>query len=472
MTDHILYYRYQRPSSQSDGTHANISDPERRTSVNTEFSSTETFKGIFEGSNGFAPPPSTAKNGRSKTSPTRAGQALADPLPFIDPFKSMFPQHPNFKPVNEPINPVNEAPSQGPVKFEPKVWESTFKEPSFVLPNLATLGSQTGRPASSTGRKSRPRAMSKSEERLGSHTKGADEKFSAESQDQMRPTPKDDADAMDIDMEISPSFKGTRSAESRNVRNVTMPPHRTNWQDSFDPKPTTSSPSAIPMPQMPFSNVPTAVPNAMPPPPPPPGPPPMRSPLSPRSGVNAPATASPDRRQASLNLADLGQNLTARSSGGVSDLGDLSSTLPFDSRPSERHPSAPALGPLNIPKPPNAPIAPATRRLTQGQWKQYVSELSVYMGQWYQFDGRIMDHLQARYKDSAKFGTGVPSIQGTALLEARGDVKEGGIERWEAELEQDRRVRDFWAAACNRHQKCIREFVAVKKRVAAEGLLP
>jgi hypothetical protein len=367
---------------------------------------------------------------------------------------------------------TNEVP-ESPVKFKPEEWQETFKKPTLFVPNLATLGSQSGRPASSTGRKqNRPRAMSKSEERLGANARGTEGQPVGQDPAQSTASSKDDADAMDIDMETSPQPRDTRSSESRKVRNVTMPLHNPDWrQSTVDPKSTSTNPSTIPIAQMPFTNQPSAVPNAVPPPPPPPGPPPLQSKISPRGAGKGPPLPLSDRGPASLNLADLGQNLTAHGSGGVTNLSDLSSTLPFSSQASEKHPNAPALGALNIPKPPNTPNAPAVRRLSTLQWKQYVSAMSVYMGQWYIWDGRILEHLKTRHEEAAKFGTGLPSIQGTTLLEARGDVKEGGIERWEAELEQDRRVRDFWGAACNKHQKCIREFVAVKKRVAAEGLM-
>ena len=97
--------------------------------------------------------------------------------------------------------------------------------------------------------------------------------------------------------------------------------------------------------------------------------------------------------------------------------------------------------------------------------------MSVYMGQWYIWDEQIISHFNSRHIDSAKFGKGLPSIAATNLLEAVGDTKEGGIERHMEALAQDRRVREFWSSACNRHEKCVQEFVAVKKRVAKEGFV-
>lgn len=437
------------------------SGPERRPSINTEFSSgSETFQGVFKGNGGFTAPQHTATNARHRGPP-------AGSLPSLNSFKSIFPELPKGATVPKPpVDPAEK--SERPVKFDPEEWQRTFKEPSLFVPDPTQLGSSTSRPASSTGRKqNRPRASSKSNEELKSNQ--------AFNQSSNIPSSlngsKDDGDAMEIDSNPSPLNDDARSSEHRNVRNVTMPTNRPDWQNPFESG-SKANPTTIPLPRQ--GSFPSAVPGAMPPPPPPPpGPPPMASPISPgTTNKQNPQTSTPDEVPPALNLSDLGLNLESRIPSGVADLRDLSSALPFDSKASDRHPSAPPSGPLNIPRPPISPPTPAARRLAQPEWKQYIAHMSVYMGEWYIWDGRIMQHFQTRHNEAAKFGTGPPSTQGTALLEARGDVKDGGIERWLSELEQDRRVRDFWSAACNKHQKTIREFTAIKQRVAKEGFLP
>jgi len=273
---------------------------------------------------------------------------------------------------------------------------------------------------------------------------------------------------MDIDVDMTPPFHEAGPSESRHARNVPAAPQRADWRDPFEAKPATSGPSSVPMGQ---TSVPSAVPNAVPPPgqnipPPPPGPPPTTG-SRPTTGGSVPEEIPP-----SLNLADLKSNLTKRGVAGISDIGDLTTSLPFNSRPSERHPTAPPAGPLNIPKAPTQPTAPPGRRLTHAQWKNYLSFMSVYMGDWYQFEDKMIRHFATRHADSIKFGTGVPSMTATNLLEATGDIRDGGIERYAETLEQDRNVREFWGRACNRHQKCVQEYVSAKGRVLKEGFAP
>ena len=95
--------------------------------------------------------------------------------------------------------------------------------------------------------------------------------------------------------------------------------------------------------------------------------------------------------------------------------------------------------------------------------------MSAYMGEWYSFEGRMLDHFNARHTEAAKFGVGIPSTQATRLLEARGEPEGGGIREYLFNLGQDKRVSECWSMAREKHERCVGEFVTCKDRVAREG---
>jgi hypothetical protein len=91
------------------------------------------------------------------------------------------------------------------------------------------------------------------------------------------------------------------------------------------------------------------------------------------------------------------------------------------------------------------------------------------MGEWHVFEGKILQRFVARHTESAKFGVGMPSTSATKLLEAQGEPGEGGILAYVDALGKDRRVREAWGLACEKHERCVREFVNVKERTKVEG---
>jgi hypothetical protein len=121
-----------------------------------------------------------------------------------------------------------------------------------------------------------------------------------------------------------------------------------------------------------------------------------------------------------------------------------------------------------MPLPPATPAPP----LTVGAWRAHVAAMSAYMGEWWAFEEKILRHLDARHAHDARFGKGVPSTAATRLLEAQGEPGGAGLEAYVEARAQDRRVREGWMAGCERHERCVREFAAVKRKVKAEGLLP
>jgi hypothetical protein len=91
------------------------------------------------------------------------------------------------------------------------------------------------------------------------------------------------------------------------------------------------------------------------------------------------------------------------------------------------------------------------------------------MGLWYRFEEQMLQHFTARHTEAAKFGTGVPSISATRLIEAQGEPESGGLGTYFENIKKDRKVRDLWFLASERHQLGIEEFLHVKSRLKNEG---
>ncbi|KAK4125447.1 hypothetical protein N657DRAFT_568646 [Parathielavia appendiculata] len=155
----------------------------------------------------------------------------------------------------------------------------------------------------------------------------------------------------------------------------------------------------------------------------------------------------------------------AQRASGLNSFADLSTNLPFPSRPSVKiplsmeHEIAPKQ--LNIPTPPTAPRAPASlcipgpKAASSQAWVGYVREFEAYLRAWLEFNRKVTDHFAARQKLNEKSEIGV-------WLNAAGD---GGVQEYLRALEEDRIVRQRWMAACDAHELHFREFMGVREKV-------
>jgi hypothetical protein len=436
---------------------------------------------------------------------------------------------------NNPFAPKADQPSndEDGVKFKSEFWKPRFKEPTFVLPtNPPPAGGKSGAGAAqkktaSTPNVSRTRSSSTANNPAppnietvvieDSPTPPARSPAPAQGAAPAEPFSPDggSSDAMDIDTdEIPPPPPAAEAptAADREPRNVQVPTSRPDWGDggrasagaggaaaaslqaaavaaavarsmearaaqqqptasAIDPQllqqtTTTTMPRAPPLtPSMPsLSKKRAPLPSTPVAPPPPTAGPASTSPTSPTSPHLG-------RAKSTLNLSSLRPSLTSVA-GSPPHGGDGSSPLPsFLSQPSPRHPSAPAPGPLAMPRAPVPPAAPAARRLSRDAWRAHVAAMSAYMGEWWAFEERVLRHLDARHAFDARFGRGVPSTAATRLLEAQGEPGGQGVEAYVEARVQDRMVREGWMAACDRHERCVAEFAATKRRVKTEGFV-
>ena len=176
--------------------------------------------------------------------------------------------------------------------------------------------------------------------------------------------------------------------------------------------------------------------------------------LPPRSNGNSQTGLDPSH----LNLGDL-KNVTpfAPSQSGLGDLNDLSTTLPFESRPS--------LNPFNIhtpqalilPSPPKS--VPVPSNLTQTSWERYLAQMRGYMFEWNAYNTKMLRHFNERQT----------SIETTMKPDWMSAVGEGndkwGYKKYMQGVEEDFRVREHWDVSWERHRECVKGLGLMRERV-------
>ncbi|PGH07147.1 hypothetical protein GX51_01934 [Blastomyces parvus] len=212
-----------------------------------------------------------------------------------------------------------------------------------------------------------------------------------------------------------------------------------------------------------------------------------------------------------LNLKNLAKvaPFTATNSTGINDLNDLSSTLPFESRPNDNSRARLTVRPqdLALPKPPKAPPAPnfsaadhPHKAEVQLKWERYVTEINAYMHDWNVFNRTMLGHFNARQQtvetglapnwaravgDSARLrindsvdSTGKKINNNNTTVNVRdddGDGKDaddeqlvagsakGGFNAYMRGVKEDFVVRQHWDVAWERHLACLEALDATRR---------
>ena len=148
----------------------------------------------------------------------------------------------------------------------------------------------------------------------------------------------------------------------------------------------------------------------------------------------------------------------APSKSGLKDLDDLSNTLPFESRPSNRPAKPLAPQRLALPNPPKAPAVPDP--VTHDSWDYYLTFMKAYMAEWNIFNRKMLSHFQTRQQRNE-----------TELGENWiGAIGEDGYARYVQGIEEDIRVREHWNVSCEKHRACMKDMGAVRQKVIAGKL--
>lgn len=210
----------------------------------------------------------------------------------------------------------------------------------------------------------------------------------------------------------------------------------------------------------------------------------------PRSESNTPISPS---RPALFNLDNLRNTapFTNTTSGGIENLEDFHTTLPFDSQAKQQTTTKRDIRPreLQLPNPPKRPWAPkpvsipgsSNPVLPRDKWNWYVSAMGAYMHEWNTFNRRMLTHFNARQEaNETGLAPGwISAVGDSTRLKIGGDddsngsngktkireddideflvpgTNKGGFSAYLRGVEEDIQVRKHWDVASEMHRECI-----------------
>lgn len=373
-------------------------------SINTNFSPSHWNGQFTSGKGNFVPPPSTKREVPDGTSTSQARPMPPPPPPRQDGTQIS---------SSAPTTSIPPSSAQGPplpnhTNFSTEEWAQHFKPPSWDYPR----GPKSSSPVKSTNRKrpmqplkssrvpsKRPLAASVSTaaEKAGNGPGPASAQSSSAQSSSSRTS--GDESAMDIDPVLTPP-SGPPSGEHRS---------------SAQPDRTTKG-------GHPLSGGP---------------------PVPPRANGQAAADTGPIYVSDLKNVAPF-----APSAEGLKDLNDLSTTLPFESRSSNR---ATELRPqlLKLPDPPKAPMSPP-----QCSWGYFIGQMKVYMLEWNEYNSKMLAHFTERQSNTGNTLSG-------DWMSSQGDQ---GYQQYMQGVEEDFRVRAHWDVSWEKHRECMKNLGSVREK--------
>lgn len=220
----------------------------------------------------------------------------------------------------------------------------------------------------------------------------------------------------------------------------------------------------------------------------------------------ASSSAGKKRESSIFNLNKLGKTdpFTNTNRGGIDNLQDIGTTLPFESRAKTAKSTVHDIRPreLDCPNPPKRPRTPLLLPISAGSqqlalsrsaWNRYVAEMNTYMREWNAFNGRMLEHFNARHYavktglapgwisavgDSSKLNldsqdgpedSGQLGRDGEGIDDLVPDSAKGGYSAYLRGLEEDVKVRKHWDVACEMHQECIMELGQIREWIRDGG---
>lgn len=326
--------------------------------------------------------------------------------------------------------PESPAPESLAFKFDPKEWTESFGPQNFV-PRATQRSpiSPSGKPRSplkrsattGTSANSTPRPATVTDdtsgEGSGAGLKGDPSKPAATAH---APSP----NAMDIDSPPQRPSAGPTPmrASSTRTRAVPVEPSKPEWRAGTGAGQTKEVPKNATVP-----------------------------PLKPTTG------GSEDTDDFRTKLNDLGNVPPfAPQGGGLRSFGDMASSLPFTSKPSEnipvKRPGPPKRDSLNIPPAPEAPQFPPIPGLRPppGTIQTYIGAFEHYLEVWDDWNGKMVGHFWERNKIM---------LQEEVAVEPRA-TKMKVRERLAVE-KLDREVRKTWAEGREVHERKLEEYLAI-----------
>ena len=163
------------------------------------------------------------------------------------------------------------------------------------------------------------------------------------------------------------------------------------------------------------------------------------------------------------------------SKNGLKDLGDLTDSLPYQSRPAEnlealQRTNSSTLRHLNLPRAPKIPHCPADYELDQDSWRHFGDAMTAYMHDWTKFNAAMIEHFGAR-QEAVTHGMyrNWVCAQGDGAtaedFEASHGSDKAGYATYMTWLEDDRKCRTWWDVAFEEHRVCLEGLGRVRKKI-------
>ncbi|OQE15385.1 hypothetical protein PENFLA_c032G03887 [Penicillium flavigenum] len=215
-----------------------------------------------------------------------------------------------------------------------------------------------------------------------------------------------------------------------------------------------------------------------------------------------------DARTPLFNLDNLRNTVpfTQTTGGGIENLEDFHTTLPFESQAKQQKTTRDDIRPraLQLPNPPKrpwapklVPLGPTSEQLflPRDKWNWYVSAMGAYMHEWNAFNGRMLTHFNARQEANA---TGlapgwISAVGDSTRLKINGvddnddgttkkdfddyhideflvpGTSKGGFSAYLRGIEEDIQVRKHWEVACEMHRDCILDLGRLREWIRDGG---
>ncbi|KAH7328218.1 hypothetical protein B0I35DRAFT_472958 [Stachybotrys elegans] len=178
----------------------------------------------------------------------------------------------------------------------------------------------------------------------------------------------------------------------------------------------------------------------------------------------SPNLGSEDSEEFRATLDDL-KNVApfAQDVQGLKSLSDLKANLPFESKASTASVNLPQVQPLAFPDIPEAPRLPPTVAISGMKpnvpsWEKYLREFEVYLQRWDIMHALVLAHFSTRLENLSQ----ARQTKGYGFLGVRGDSE---VYDYFVSVQQDNEVRRRWSAACEEHEKRLREFMAFREKM-------
>jgi hypothetical protein len=218
---------------------------------------------------------------------------------------------------------------------------------------------------------------------------------------------------------------------------------------------------------------------------------------------------STEPRAPLFNLDNLRNTVpfTNPSGGGIENLEDIHTTLPFESQAKQQRATKSDIRPraLELPNPPKRPwapkpvfLGPTSKHLVlpREKWNWYVSAMGAYMHEWNAFNGRMLTHFNARQQaNETGLSPGwISAVGDSTRLKINGadddsidepakkdfddyhideflvpGTSKGGFSAYLRGIEEDIQVRKHWEVACEMHRECILDLGRLREWIRDGG---